>query len=159
MVTLATAARRDGERLLFIKQHIAAVLPGVTSATLEGYSYGSTGRVFELGELGGVTKVLLTEQNIPYHAVPPLSVKKFATGNAHADKAAMVAAAVQQGAPCTDDNQADAFFLALIAYTLAQPPPLTQLPRFRLEVIHALRRPPPRKKNRSRPRRLIPNAI
>jgi Holliday junction resolvasome RuvABC endonuclease subunit len=46
----------------------------------EGYSFGSRGRVFDLGELGGVFKVKLYEINIPTFIVPPTVLKKFIIG-------------------------------------------------------------------------------
>lgn len=154
--TITTAGRRDGDRLAFIKRGVASLLAGVTGAAVEGYSYNSTGHVFELGEIGGVVKVLLVEHAIPYISVPPVLVKKFATGNSHADKRAMMsAAAARRGAAFADDDQADAFFLAHIALAYAQN---TAETRRELDVLATLRRPPQRKTKR-RVRRLIPNAV
>jgi crossover junction endodeoxyribonuclease RuvC len=121
---VSTNDLRDGERLVFIKTAVAALLPGVEFATLEGYSYDSVGRVFELGEIGGVIKVLLLEHRVPYVVVAPVLVKKFATGSAHANKDKMLEAAVRCGHDFGDnDDQADAFFLARIALAYAKNTP------------------------------------
>lgn len=146
---------KDGARLLLVKRAIASIASGVEFAALEGYSYDSVGRVFELGEIGGVVKVLLIESNIPYVVVPPVMLKKFATGNASASKEAMVDAAKVRGCVTTDDNQADAFFLAHIALAYTKD---TARYRCEMEVLHALKNPTP-KKTRRRVRRLVKAAI
>jgi Holliday junction resolvasome RuvABC endonuclease subunit len=147
---------RDGERLLFIKKAVALHLGPVEFAALEGYSYNSTGHVFELGEIGGVLKTLLVESSVPYVSVPPILLKKFATGTTHADKDKMLGAALAQGHDFgDDDNQADAFFLARIALAYAKN---TAKHRCEMEVIHTLRNPKDKKPKR-RVRRLIKNAV
>jgi Holliday junction resolvasome RuvABC endonuclease subunit len=133
------------------------MLPEVEFAALEGYSYNSVGHVFELGEVGGVIKVLLIEHMLPYVVVPPVLVKKFATGSVHANKDAMLAAAVQRGHDFGDnDDQADAFFLARIALAYAKN---AAEHRCEMEVLHTLRNPPKDKKPKRRVRRLIKNAV
>lgn len=147
---------RDGERLMFIKAACLSMLPEVGFAALEGYSYGSVGRVFELGEIGGVIKVLLLEHKIPYVVVPPILLKKFATGTTHATKEAMLAAAIKRGHDFGDnDDQADAFFLAHVARAYAKNAPTH---RCEMDVLRTLRNPP-KAKNKRRARRLIKNAI
>jgi crossover junction endodeoxyribonuclease RuvC len=160
LVTSATVTPdelRDGERLVFVKTAVASVLADVEFATMEGYSYNSVGRVFELGEIGGVIKVLLVERKIPYVVVPPILLKKFATGTTHASKEAMLAAAVKRGHDFGEnDDQADAFFLAHVALAYAKNTPNH---RCEMDVLRALRNPPKDKKNKRRARRLIKNAI
>jgi crossover junction endodeoxyribonuclease RuvC len=154
--TITTDELRDGKRLAFIKQGVASFLTGVEFVALEGYAYNATGHVFELGEIGGVIKVLLVESNTPYLAIPPILVKKFATGSTHADKDKMLEAAVQRGHDFgDDDNQADAFFLAHIALAYAKN---TAKHRCEMEVLRTLRNPKDKKPKR-RVRRLIKNAI
>lgn len=153
--TITPEGLRDGARLAFIKQAVAPLLAGVQFVALEGYSYNSVGHVFELGEIGGVLKVLLVEHSLSYVVVPPVLVKKFATGKTTADKAAMVLAAKARGCAFTDNNQADAFFLAHIARAYVKN---TAKYRCELEVLHTLLSPP-KSKSKRRVRRLIKNAI
>ena len=152
---VAPKGRVDGERLVLVKRAVEALLFGVTHAAIEGYSYGSTGKVFELGEIGGVLKVLLLEREIPYVVVPPALVKKFATGNAAAPKERMLEAAAERGFSTDDDNQADAFFLAHIAraYVLG-----TDKHRREIEVLSVLRHPRQKRAPR-RVRQLVKAAI
>jgi len=141
--------RRDGERLAHIRSVVDGMLLLVTAAAVEGYSYASVGRVFELGEVGGVIKALLAERRVPYVTVPPVLVKKFATGLAFATKEAMLRAAATCGASVSNDNEADAFFLARIARAWHVG---NATVRREAEVIRTLRTPPADKKPR-RPRR------
>lgn len=155
--TINPGKRRGAERLAFIRDTVSSYLQQerLVAAAFEGYSYGSTGKVFELGEIGGVLQVLLYDRSIPFSVVPPASLKKYATGNAHALKDVVIRAAQTTGARPTDDNQADAFFLASIAKDLDS----NTYPagRARIEVIHQMRNP--KVKTTRRIRRLVKHAI
>jgi len=56
---------------------------------IEGYSYSSTGQVFQIGENCGVLKHKLWESNTPFEIYAPSAIKKFATGKGNANKDAM----------------------------------------------------------------------
>jgi Holliday junction resolvasome RuvABC endonuclease subunit len=135
--TLAQKVAQGDTRLLRIREAVAAYLPGVACAAMEGYAYYSTNRAFALGEVGGAVKTVFMERAIKYLIVPPIQVKQFATGHTSADKAEMIAAAAACGVRVTDDNQADAFFLAQIARAYALG---TAKRRCELEVIHSLKK-------------------
>jgi len=62
---------------------------GCTEVGLEGYSYGSKGKVFHIAENTGVLKYKLWQHYIPIDIVAPTTVKKEATGRGNADKAGM----------------------------------------------------------------------
>ena len=53
---------------------------------LEDYAFAAKGRVFHIGENGGILKSKLFEYDIPTITVAPTSVKKFATGSGRAQK-------------------------------------------------------------------------
>lgn len=155
-MTVDTDKARDATRLLLIKRALTTILPEVVFATLEGYAYGAVGHVFELGEVGGVTKVTLLEAGIEFRTVAPVQLKKFATGYGSASKDDMLDAARKSGHDFGfDDNQADAFFLARIAYMYSIPAGGTRCER---EVLHALKNPV-KKKAPQRVRRLVKNAV
>jgi len=60
-----------------------------TQVALEGYSFGSKGKVFHIAENTGVLKYRLFQESIPVDIIPPTTIKKFATGKGNADKKAM----------------------------------------------------------------------
>ena len=70
---------RGAERLMYIESCLNAFLKKIRTkfnnlyAGIEGYSYGSIGRTFELGELGGIIKVLLKSNNINFESIPPVN--------------------------------------------------------------------------------------
>jgi Holliday junction resolvasome RuvABC endonuclease subunit len=157
MQTVNVGSRRGAERLAFIELSTAALLDGkINFVCLEGYSYNSTGKVFQLGEVGGVLQLLFYKRGLSYAVVPPASLKKFAVGNPAADKEAVVKAARQGGIDVADDNQADAYFLATVARML-HVDPHHSTPRYRLEVLHQIKNPV--RKSVRRVRRLVKNAL
>lgn len=58
----------------------------VTQVYLEGYSFGSTGRVFNIAENTGILKYNLWVDLIHCDVLAPTTVKKFATGSGRATK-------------------------------------------------------------------------
>lgn len=159
--TVLPAGLRDMARLALIKTDTIAFLGDidVAYAAVEGYAFGAVNQAFSLGEVGGVLRLLLHEQGIPRVDVPPVNLKKWATGRTEADKDEMVAAAIADGARPGDHNQADAYFLARIALALSDNSPVARpRERSKLEVIHSLTSPS-RKKTRPRPRRLVKNPV
>jgi len=58
----------------------------VDQVYLEGYSFGSTGRVFNIAENTAILKYNLWADMIHFDVIPPTTVKKFATGKGNASK-------------------------------------------------------------------------
>ena len=56
---------------------------------MEGYSYGSTGKVFHIAENTAVLKYLMWDEELEFEVVPPTVIKKFATGKGNANKEKM----------------------------------------------------------------------
>lgn len=148
-----------GKRLVAIKDALVALGRSVEwrldFAAIEGYSIGSVNRPFDLGEVGGIIRLILMDNGVPYVIVPPVQVKQFATGATSATKDAMIAAAKALGASPDNDNEADAFFLGRLARAYHSK---VEMSRREMDVIHALKNPKARAPRR-RPRKLIPNAI
>ena len=86
---------------------------------IEGYSMMSKGRVFNIGELGGVVRLLLFREGFPFVTIPPCTLKKWATGKGNAGKAEMIAEAARRGLSPRNDNEADAALLALLGLECA----------------------------------------
>ncbi len=61
----------------------------VEKAFLEGYSYGSTGKVFHIAENTGILKDRMWDEEVEFEIVPPTTIKKFATGKGNASKEKM----------------------------------------------------------------------
>ena len=109
---------RDGARLAFIRAQLSACLDkhAITQAALEGYAYAATGKVFELGEVGGVLKCLLAERSIPHVVVAPVLLKKFVCNFVGADKDDMRAAVLKKWQiDIAQNDQCDAYGLAKVA--------------------------------------------
>ena len=117
----------DTERFGYLADWVIRCIPSsVDAIVLEGYSMGSKGKVFNIGENTGILKYKLwKELSKTLVIVPPTVAKKFATGKGNADKQQMYDAFVAQtnvplkemlqpqrllGSPTTDII--DAFFLA-----------------------------------------------
>lgn len=131
--------KRGAGRLLSIRNQIFQEVDKhiVSLAVLEGYAYDAAGRVFELGELGGVIKAEFYLREIPCISVPPTSLKKFATGNGSASKDRMIKAVAEKyGFETKNDNIADAVALAKLGEVY-----LTEESTYRseLEVVKMLK--------------------
>lgn len=57
--------------------------------TIEDYSFGSKGRVFNIAENCGLLKYLLYKNKFSYQTIPPTVIKKYATGKGNANKQLM----------------------------------------------------------------------
>ena len=82
---------RDMERLddiwKAVDSYINAYEPDVIF--LEGYAFAGKGKVFQIGELGGVVKRELYRLALPVVIVPPTNLKKFICSNGNAKKELM----------------------------------------------------------------------
>jgi crossover junction endodeoxyribonuclease RuvC len=112
---------------------------------MEGYAYGS--QVANMaGELGSVVKMGLYRYYGTSSArsafpliVPPMSLKKYATGKGNAKKQEMLLAVYKKwGVEFTDDNMADSYVLAHIA---RQQDATAGLLAYELDVLKKMRDP------------------
>lgn len=115
-----TKQMRGMQRLFFIKSRIQKKLKdhNVTKVAIESYSFGSKGRsVVSLGELGGVIRMMLFENNYTYFDCPPTSLKAYIAGKGNADKDQMKAAVLAKyGIDYDDDNVCDSFSLSRMLF-------------------------------------------
>lgn len=153
------------DRLIRIKQFLARLMETYSdgplwdensTVVLEGYAYGKDYQAHQLGEVGGVIRVLLRELKTPFLVVSPVALKKFATGNHKASKDEMMAQATKEGASIKDDHQADAYFLARVGYFFNRENEVKN--RSALEVIQQLKNPP-EKCQKKRARKVVKNSL
>ena len=79
----------DYQRYVSIADWAMDQLNGCDHIGIEGYSYGSKGKIFHIAENTGVLKYKIHNLGVPLEVVPPTTVKKFATGKGNADKTMM----------------------------------------------------------------------
>lgn len=132
--TIKVPARvRSMERLHHLADEVREMcgLP-IDLVVLEGYSYGSKGAaVVNIGELGGVIRLMLFELGIPYVEIPPACLKKYATGRGNAKKDDVLQAGVMRsGRTFIDNNACDAWWLHQMALAHYEPdsPQLVKVP-------------------------------
>lgn len=158
--TIKTGSLRAGARLRFIHEQLSKCVPDdlrILSACVEGYAYGGLGKLAELAEAGGVVRLFLASRDVPYDVVAPAALKKYATGDANAEKQDVISAINRKHQiSLRDDNQADALVLADIAKNKACPANIVERPA--LEVVQNLLSPKA-KKRRSRIKKLTKNAL
>lgn len=77
------------ERYETIADWAMEILIGIEQIALEGYSFNSTGRVFNIAENTGVLKYKIYQAGTPLTIFPPPEIKKYATGKGNADKEVM----------------------------------------------------------------------
>ena len=112
------------ERLVYLQTQLNVALHGVFASVgvLEGYSISSLNRPFDLGEVGGITKLALHAHSKAVYAAAPKQLKKFVTGNGSASKEQVKDGVCALWGPrIEDDNLADAYGLARIAACIANP--------------------------------------
>lgn len=120
------------------------LVPDIELAVIEGYSFGSKGsHLREIGELGGVVRMLLWDHCVPFLEVSPSTLKLYATGSGKAGKTEVVQAAEKRlGYDGHDDDEADALWLRAVGADLLGVP-LCYLPETHRRALDALRREVP----------------
>lgn len=126
MSTIATRLAGD-LRLSEIKgrvRHLAALQsPVVDWVIMEDLPPTRAFSTAKLGMVHGAVRCALIEEGIPYLAVPPSVVKKYATGKGTAPKPDLRMELYKRtGLDLTDDNQVDAAWLWLLGHDLAGDP-------------------------------------
>lgn len=122
--TLVTDKRRGFDRLQYIREKVRRFVTGQGDPALrargvgiESYSMASKFNREAMGELGGIVRMMLWEEGIPFVDIAPTAVKKFITGKGSAGEKGLVMVEVfkRYGITVADNNQADAIVLAQIA--------------------------------------------
>lgn len=117
---------RGVERLVFIRDKVKDMIEKYTenieAAGIEGYARGARNRREEAGELGGILRVLLYENTIPYFDIAPSQLKKFAAGKGNVQKDHILLAVYKKwGVEFHTNDEADAFVAAQVVRTMMEP--------------------------------------
>lgn len=140
LLTIQPGSRRGPQRLGWIlRKFVGYVRPFDPHLVLmEGYAYARANQAHQLGELGGVLRLWLHEQRIPYVEIPPAVLKGYATGKGNASKDDVFAETIRRlGYQGSDNNEADALVLATMgvdhytgtAYEWSRPIEPTEMPK------------------------------
>lgn len=144
---------RGVERLLWIEGALLSALPNMPSVVvIEDYAMGAKGRVFHIGEWGGVARLALYRRgNCATHTASPSTIKQAVTGNGNAKKDRMLreVRTLFPGLMITDDNEADALAALVVAgaMTNADFLPPSAIPRDAMK-LETLFTPSPRRRVR-----------
>ena len=130
------------ERLAEYKQWLRRMLlPGFDLAVIEGDAYGRHNKAHQIGELGGIIRLTLHEENVPFIEVPPAVLKKYATGKGTAPKPDLrMELYKRSGLDVADDNTVDALWLLAIGRELAGNP-LWDMPKANVDALSKLQQP------------------
>jgi len=112
------------ERLDDIQKAIRSIIAiyNIRLICIEGYATGAIGKTYNIGELGGVIRLLLYRKGIKYFDPKPTQLKKFATGKGGGDGASKDQVTLnvykKWDFEAKDNNEADAYVLCRIAMAL-----------------------------------------
>ncbi|MFA7191056.1 MAG: crossover junction endodeoxyribonuclease RuvC [Dehalococcoidales bacterium] len=127
------------ERLIEIRNKISHEAKNADLVFLEGYAFARANQAHQMGELGGVLRVMFLEMGIKVIEVAPSTVKKFATGKGNAKKEDIAVAVYKRWKFEADTNdEIDAYCLLQIG--LAYMNRVNGLTAFQREVIDGLKK-------------------
>lgn len=127
----------DGRRLEKIKDRLWCLTRTAELVVVEDLPYSAHGAA-KTAKVHAIVGWMLARDRTPYRLVPPSSVKMFALGKGVGSKTAMTLAAARRlGYEGSDDNEADALWLAhLGAHLLGRP--VVDLPATHLRALNKL---------------------
>lgn len=138
--TLAIQSGLTGpERLIEIRNKVQDVVTGADMVLIEDYAFSRGDKAHQIGELGGVLRVMFCEMDLRVIKVAPSAVKKFATGKGNAKKELMIKEVYKRWKfECDTNDEADAYTILQIG--LAYTNRVNGLTAFQKEVIDALKK-------------------
>jgi len=112
------------DRMVEIRDHVlSCVPPDIELVIIEALAFDGHDRNREQAQLTGMIRAALYDRGWGFYAIPPNTLKKFATGNGHANKTEMVQAAEKRlGYLGHNDNEADALWLRAVGWALLEVP-------------------------------------
>lgn len=128
------------DRLLALRSEMLDVLnvhkPEVV--ILEDYAYAKAHKAHQLGEWGGMLRVMLHEMKFPFLVVSPGTLKRWATGSGQSSKVKVVSELSRRADKTfPNDDEADAWALWSMARQHYGQPAI-KMPKDRIEAIQSL---------------------
>ena len=138
VTTKSIQSKKKGvERLVEIRQEVFKEVMYGNLVVIESYAFSRPNQAHQIGELGGVLRVMFHESNLEVLEVAPTQLKKFATGKHNASKEEIAVAAYKKwGVECRTNDETDAAVLVYIG--LAYMGNTDGLTAYQQEVIDAL---------------------
>ena len=128
-------------RLLALQKELEAKLLEYqpTLVVVEGYAFARANQAHQLGELGGMIRLLLTQKQVPWIEVPPTQAKKFAAGKGNAPKDLILMNVYKRwGVEFGTSDEADAYVLARIGQAILGD--LKGLTQEQVKIIKAIKK-------------------
>ena len=137
---------KNTERLITISRELKTILTLYIPELicLEGYAYANPNQAHQLGELGGIIRILLHEYNYKKRnnnlkIIQPTTLKKFITSKGNCKKELILKEVYKQFNYDTDSNNiADAFALTMVGLPILVPEEYEKLTKVRKEVINKI---------------------
>jgi Holliday junction resolvasome RuvABC endonuclease subunit len=132
------------DRMVEIRDHvIACVPPDVELVVIEALAFDGHDRNRQQAQLTGMIRAALFDRGWGFYAIPPNTLKKYATGNGHADKHEVIKAADKRlGYDGHSPDEADALWLRAIGWALLETP-VVELPLAHQNALLPWRKAPP----------------
>jgi crossover junction endodeoxyribonuclease RuvC len=107
--------QRGCARLIELRDTLRGIVIHADLVVLENYAFARPNQAHQIGELGGVIRVMLHEEGVKWVQVSPAQVKKFAAGRGNATKEHIAAHVQRQwGRIFHTNDETDAFVLVQI---------------------------------------------
>jgi Holliday junction resolvasome RuvABC endonuclease subunit len=145
--TIKPGTRKGVERLQYLRHVVLDMatgvgdIPPVDLVVIEGFAYGTQRQAmsYEIGGLGWILRVALTEAGVTWIEIPPATLKRYACGRGNAPKeAVLVAAGKRLGYEGHSHDESDASWLRAAGMELLGHP-VVQLPRGQVFALDGLR--------------------
>jgi Holliday junction resolvasome RuvABC endonuclease subunit len=132
------------DRLCEVRDHVLGAIPrDIELVMMEGLAFDAHDTSRQLAQLTGIIRAALFDRRVPFIAVAPSTLKKYATGSGRSGKAeVMKQARLRLGYEDTCNDESDALWLRAIGCDLLQVP-LVEMPARNREALAVLARRAP----------------
>lgn len=111
--TVITSQVAGVRRLIDLRNQVHSCLVDADLIVIEGYAYAAANQAHQVGEFGGVLRVMFHEEGFSWIEVAPSQLKQFACGNGNAPKELILQQVYKRwGVEMKTSHEADAYVLA-----------------------------------------------